>query len=191
MKYFLTALAFAAVAAGPALAQNTDPKLEWANKVVSLQQGPELDRLVAQLSASASQDLIANWEPRLMNNVPKARQPKATEELNAELQKYSDEVAAIISGKVKTVSAATLVPAYVERFSLDELKQIAAFFESPVIKKYQSVSPQLGSLFVEKLVEASRADVTARAKRFDQSAEKIVGAAPAPAAPARPAPAQK
>jgi uncharacterized protein len=188
MKYFLTALALAAAAfTAPAQAQNTDPKLEWATKVVALQQGPELDRLVAQLSASASQDLIANWEPRLLKNVPKARQPKATEALNAELQKYSDEVAKIIAGKVNKVSSDTLVPAYVERFSLDELKQIAAFFESPVIKKYQSVSPQLGGLFVEKLIEASRADVTARARQFDQSAEKIVGSAPAtpPAAPAK------
>ncbi|MES2979805.1 MAG: DUF2059 domain-containing protein [Pseudomonadota bacterium] len=189
MKKLLTALALAGLAfSASSQAQTADPKLEWATKVVALQQGPELDRLVAQLAGSATQDLIANWEPRLQTSVPKARQAKAMEDLNGELKKYSDEVSKIIGDKVTKVSTDTLVPAYMERFTLDELKQISAFFESPVIKKYQGVAPQMGSLFVEKLVEASRTEVVARARQFDESATKIVGTAPAPArTPAAPA----
>ena len=186
MKKLLTLLVMAGYAlAAPALAQAPDPKLEWATKVVTLQQGPELERLVAQLSSSATQDLIANWEPRLKTNVPKAKQAKATEELNIELQKYSDDVSKIIGSRVGKVSTETLVPAYMERFSLEELKQIATFFESPVIKKYQLAAPELGNMFVEKLVTSVRPDVASRAKIFDESASKIVGSAP-PAAAGKP-----
>lgn len=163
-----------------AYAQNTDPKLPWASKVVTLQQGPELDRLLSQLSGSAAQSLIANWEPRLQRNVPKAKQAQVMQDLNTELQQYSGDIKAIINEKVSKVSADVLVPAYIERFSLDELKQIAAFFESPVIKKYQSVAPELGNLFVTQLIESVRPEVTARTEKFDAFALKIIGTEPAP-----------
>ncbi len=183
MKKLITALAMAGLfglaCASAAHAQTPTTKTEWAAKVVALQQGPELDRLVNQLAGSTVQDLIGNWGPRLEANVPKAKQQKASEDLNAELKKYADDTKKLISKQVGKVSSEQLVPAYVERFTIEELQQIAAFFESPAIKKYQATAPELGNIFVQKLIEASRADVGARAKQFDEVAVKIVGATPA------------
>ena len=180
MKKLLTAIALSGLVCSSAFAQAADPKLEWATRVVALQQGPELQRLVAQLADSATQEILQNWGPKLETNVPKARQEQATGELNAALKTYFDDVSKIISGRVIQVSNSALIPAYMERFSVDELKQVAAFFESPVIKKYQAAAPELGSVFIKELIEATRADVTARVKVFDDAATKIVGAGPAP-----------
>jgi hypothetical protein len=166
-----------------------DPKLEWATKVVALQQGPDMDRLVANLASGTTQDMINNWQPRMLANVAKPQQAKVTAELDAELQKYSDDVRKIIRSKLQKVSTDALVPVYLERFTLDELKQIAGFLEAPAIRKYQSIAPELGSIFTGKLVEASRTEVIARAKQFDEVATRIVGPAPAVApatAPAKP-----
>ena len=146
--------------------------------MVALQQGPELDRLVAQLSDSAAQELIANWGPKLDSNVPKARLKQATDDLNVALGKYTQDASKLISKQVSKVSTDVLVPAYTERFTLDELKQLAAFFESPAVKKYQASAPELGNVFVQKLVEASRTDVIARGRQFDEAAVKIVGTSP-------------
>lgn len=168
-------------------AQTSDPKTEWAKKVVALQQGPELDRLVDQLAGSTAQDLIAKWGPKLEANVPKAKQQKASEDLNAELKKYADDAKQLIGKQVSKVSADALVPAYTERFTLEELKQIAAFFESPAIKKYQTTAPELGNIFVQKLVDATRSDVVARVKQFDDAALKIIGTAPAAPGAGKPA----
>ena len=182
MKKLILSLAATLALAGltdtAAIAQTANLKTELAAKVVSLQQGPELERLVAQLAGSTTQQLIANWGPKLETNVPKARQEKASEELNAELKKYADDTVQLITKQVKKVSADVLVPAYAERFTQEELQQIAAFFESPVIKKYQAAAPELGNTFVQKLVEASRADVLVRARQFDDAALKIVGNSP-------------
>ena len=164
-----------------------DPKLEWASKVVALQQGPDMERLVANLASGTTQDMINNWQPRMLANVAKPQQAKVTAELDAELQKYSDEVRKIIRSKLQKVSTDALVPVYLERFTLDELKQIAGFLEAPAIRKYQSIAPELGSIFANKLVEASRAEVIARAKLFDDAATRIVGPAPAAAPAAKPA----
>lgn len=189
MKKLITTLAFASLALSTGVhAQTTEAKTELAAKVVKLQQGPELDRLIAQLAGSTTQELIASWGPRLESNVAKANQQKASEALNAELKKYSDDTNQLIAKQVSKVSTDVLVPAYAERFTLEELQQIATFFESPAIKKYQASSPELGNMFVQKLIDASRADVLARAKQFDAAALKIVGgpaAAPKASAPAK------
>jgi hypothetical protein len=190
MKKIIAALALSGLTVSAAFAQAPDAKLEWATKVVALQQGPELQRLVEQLADSATQEILQNWGPKLQTNVPQARQEKASAELNAELKTYYADVSKIINGKVIQVSNSALIPAYVDRFSLDELKQIASFFESPVIKKYQAAAPELGNIFAKELVEATRADVTARVRQFDEKAAKIVGTAPA-AAPSSKAPAKK
>lgn len=195
MKKSLIALAIAATACianlalpTAALAQAANPKLEWATKVVALQQGPELDRMVEQLADGATQELLQNWGPKL-EAMPAAKQQQVKDELNAELKKYFDDVSGVISAKVSKVSTDSLVPAYMEQFSLDELKQIAAFFESPAIKKYQAAAPELGNVFVRQLVEITRADITARTAKFDEMAAKVIG--PAPAAGQGKAPAKK
>ena len=180
MKKLLTQVVLATIICGAftpvAHAQSaTDPKTEWASKVVALQQGPELDRLVAQLAESAAQELIANWGPKLDTNVPKAKLKQATDDLNVELGKYAQDTNKLIAKQVSKVSTEVLVPAYADRFSLDELKQLAAFFESPAVKKYQVSAPELGNLFVQKLIETSRTEVVARGRQFDDVALKIVG----------------
>ena len=186
MKKLLTSLAISALAlSGAAQAQTADPKLEWATKAVALQQGPELERLVSQLAESSSQDIVQSWGVKLRTDVPKEKVEQTAQSLNAELKKYNDDVTKIISSKVNKASADSLIPVYMARFSLDELKQLVAFFESPAVKKYQAAAPELGNVFVNQLIMETRSDVNARAKQFDDAAAKIVGKTPkAPAATA-------
>lgn len=190
MKKFIATLAVASVVFSTAVyAQPVDNKLEWATRAVTLQQGPELERLVSQLADSASQDILRNWGPKLQSDVPPAKMEQAKEALNAELKKYFDDVSKTIKSKVNKASNNALIPAYMERFSLEELKQLVAFFESPTIKKYQLAAPELGSLFVKQLIEETSSDVTARTRQFDDAAAKITGVKPAnrvPAAAANP-----
>ncbi len=195
MKKLLITIAFASLAISSTLhAQTTDSKLEWATKVVTLQQGPELDRLIGQLAESSSQDVVQSWGVKLRANVPETQLEKAVESLNLELKKYNDDISKIIKAKVAKASADSLVPAYMERFSLEELKQLVAFFESPAVKKYQATAPALGNVFVNQLVMETRNDVTTRAVQFNEAATKIVGTtpkAPADIAPEKSKPAAK
>jgi hypothetical protein len=192
MKKLLATIVFASIAIlPPAMAQTADPKLEWATKVVALQQGPELERLVNQLADSASQDVLQAWAPKLQANVSKEKMQQARESLNTELKKYFDDVYKTINSKTTKVSTDALIPVYMQKFSLEELKQLVAFFESPAVKKYQAAAPELGNAFVQQLIEATRADVTARGKQFDDAATKIIGSVPAATRPEKSKPAPK
>lgn len=179
MKKLLTALGIAGLVFSiTAQAQTADSKLEWATKAVALQQGPELDRLIGQLADSSTQELVQSWGAKLSADVPKAQVEKAAESLNLELKKYRDEVSKIIQDKVNKASADSLIPVYMERFSLEELKQLVVFFESSAVKKYQATAPELGNIFINHLIVETRTDVFARAKIFDDAATKIASASP-------------
>ena len=105
MKKLITTIAIAGMACAATVHAQTDPKTEMAKKVVALQQGPELDRLVGQLASTTAQELIIKWGPQLEANVPKAKQQKASEDLNAELKKYANDAANLIGKQVDKVSS--------------------------------------------------------------------------------------
>lgn len=164
----------AALAQQPAAADAG--KTELAAKLVALQQGAEMDQLSAQLTGNAVAPMLAKWSPRLQSEVPENRRKEVSDMLNAELNKFRDDTFTLIRSKAPAVSTETMVPAYAERFSEDELRQLIAFFEAPVVRKYQAALPEVLNALIQKLVETVRGDVQARTAAFDAAAAKIIGA---------------
>lgn len=186
MKKIGFLLACVCLTAGASWAQTSpaaDPKLSLATKVVSAQKGPELDRLVEQIANGAAQDLVNKWGAKFENNVAPGQKAKATETLNTELEKFVAEANKIIAAKASQVSSNTLIPAYISRFNQEELQELANFFDSPAVKKYQKLAPELGTEFIQKLVEASRPELLERSKSFETLAEKVIGSDAAQASP--------
>jgi uncharacterized protein len=197
----IAALAVFMCATGTIYAQATDAKRALSVRVIAAQEGPELNRLYEQLAASATQQVVANWNPRL-DAMPEDKRQAAANALDAELKKFNDDALKLVSAQSPKARESALIPAYIERFSEDELKQLVALMEAPVFKKYQTIAPELGSVFVKAIVDGTRGAVEARSKVFDTAAAKIVGTTSAPAAsptapaasptaPAKPAPAKK
>lgn len=198
---FIAALAVFMCVTGTIYAQTTDAKRALSVRVIAAQEGAELNRLYDQLAASATQQVVSNWNPRL-DAMPEDKRQAAANALDAELKKFNDDALKLVAAQSPKARESALIPAYMERFSEDELKQLVALMEAPVFKKYQTIAPELGSVFVKAIVDGTRGAVEARSKVFDTAAAKIVGttsapaaspAAPAtsPAAPAKPAPAKK
>lgn len=161
-------------ASSPIYAQTTDAKRPLAVRAVAAQEGTEMDRMLAQLADSATQQMIGNWDERVAS-MPAAKQQSAIAALDAELKKFNDDTLKLITAQAPKARNDVLVGAYAERFSQDELKQLVALLEAPVFKKYQTVAPELGNLYVKAIVDGTREQVTARSKVFDAAAAKIVG----------------
>jgi uncharacterized protein len=180
---FIAACALFTPAIGHLYAQ-TDAKRELAVKVANLQKGPEMERMLQQLTRASSEQLVAAWAPRVQN-LPDAKKKSAGDSLNGELKKFEQDALKIFSTRADKLSGETLASSYAEKFSEDELKQLVTMLEAPVFKKYQTVAPELGGAFVQKLIDSARPDLEARAKVFDTAAAKVVGTeggvAPAPA----------
>ena len=168
------ALACSLLCLAPAALAQDAVKKELATRIVNLQKAQDMDALLAQLAGSANKVVVNNWLPRL-DKLPAAKQKAAADQLDSELKKFNDDNVRTIKAKNDKLSLEVLVPAYAEKFSTEELKQLVAFLESATIKKYYAANPQLANLLAQRLVEATQADVEARIKTFDLRAAQIVG----------------
>jgi uncharacterized protein len=159
----------------------TDAKRDLAVKVANLQKGPEMERMLQQLTRASSEQLVAVWAPRVQG-MPEAKRKSASDSLNAELKKFEQEALKIFTSRADKLSGEALASSYAEKFSEEELKQLVVMLDAPVFKKYQTLAPELGGAFVQKLIDNARPDLEARAKIFDSAAAKVLGsegAAPA------------
>jgi uncharacterized protein len=176
---FIAAIALFYCGSSTLHAQTADAKRALAARVIAAQEGPEMDALLSQLAGSATQQLIATWNERVLS-LPEAKQQAAITALDPELKKFTDETYRSVTAQASKVRKNELITAYTERFSEPELKQLAALMEAPAFKKYQTTAPELGNVFIKSIIDATRADVEARSKAFDTTAAQIVGSSPAP-----------
>ena len=184
LKLALVFVATMALQLGAQAQSSTAPTAEQtalASKLVDFQRGPEMERMALQLTGGAVQPSIEKWGPRL-EAMPKAKQDAAREKLNAELKSFGDDTRKLIEAQMNKSADTALRPAYIDRFSAQEMKDLIAVFESPVFKKYQKVAPELGNVWIKDVVENTRSAVHDKEVEFDKVAADIVG--PAPAAPA-------
>lgn len=165
----------AATAAAPATqAVASDNKQALAARLVALQRGPDVERMSFQLTSGAVQPAIQRWAEKL-DAIPVSRQEKVRDQLNAELKLHGDAIRKMIEEQMLKSGDSKLLPAYVERFSEDEMMQLVTLFESPTFKKYQSLAPELGNLWVKDVMDSSRAAILEKDKEFDKKAAAIFG----------------
>ncbi len=158
-------------------AQSSDAKRDLAIRIITAQDGPEMNRMTEQLAASATQQLVGKWNPAL-GTMPADKRQKAAASLDAELRKFNDDTFKLINAQAIKMRSDSLAASYIERFSEDELKQLLALMEAPVFKKYQTLAPELGNDYIKGIVDGTRTAVESRGKAFDTAAAKIVGIPP-------------
>jgi len=83
-----------------------------------------------------------------------------------------------------------LTPLLEQNFSEDELKQLLAWINSPLSKKYQDLNPKMQTALTEKLVADTRTTVEPKMRALDTAVAKALGAPTDAAAPAAKAPAK-
>jgi uncharacterized protein len=164
-------------------AQPADVKRDLAVRIIAAQEGAEMNRMLEQIAASAAQQLVGKWNPAL-GSMPADKRQKAAASLDAELKKFNDDALKLITTQAVKVRGDALASSYAEKFSEEELKQLLALMEAPAFKKYQTLAPELGNVYLKGIVDGTRNAVESRGKAFDTAAAKIVGAPPAASNPA-------
>ena len=167
-----------------ALAQGTasPAKKELVQKLLALQTpGIEMaarsivERPAAQMMQEAGRVLQTQFPPEKREAIGKA--------IEADAKKYVEEALPPVRERALKLAPTTLGASLEEKFSEDELKQLIAWFESPVNKKFQQVSGEMQNNFMQKLVAEARPLVEPKLKDLEQKVRSALGA-PASAAPA-------
>ena len=189
----------ATLMAGAALAQaqtatpapSSPAKKELVAKIVALQQ-PGVDNLARGIAERPAAQMMQAASNVLQTKVAPEKREAVGKAIEADVKKYVDESAPILRERAAKIGPATIGPIIEERFTEDELKQLAAWLESPVNKKYQQVAPEMQQALVQKLVAEAGPLLDPKLKALEQKVRIALGVPPVqPASGAAATPAKK
>ena len=182
-KPLLTAAAAALLLTGPLHAQTSPAKKELVAKVIQLQQ-PGLEAMARQLVEQPAVQLLQQ-AAGAAQRIPAERREAVAADIQADARKYVEETYPLV--REKALKAGPLIaPALEERFTEEELKQIIAIMESPVLKRFQGTLAEFQRPITEKTVADSRSLVEPKVKALDQAMAKRLGITPPAAAASGP-----
>jgi hypothetical protein len=195
------ATAVAATLAMTSLSAHADKK-ELVQKILSAQQSA-LDDMARGVAEQPARQLAGGARQVMAQGVPEDKREATAKQVDAEIKKYLDAATPIVRASAAKLSQSAVAPMMEEKFTEDELKQLAQMLDSPVLKKYQTLLPEMSNTLLEKVVADARPQVTPKLQALETSVRKILDtatggklsaaaaqqqqAAPAPAPAAKPA----
>lgn len=189
MKRLMTAALLASAALAHAQTASTpaasSAKKDLVQKLLVLQQ-PGIEQVSRGLVERPAAQMMQEAGLVLQRQVAPDKREAVGKQIEAEVKKYVDESVPLVRERALKIAPTTIGPILEEKFSEDELKQLIAWFESPVNKKYQQVGPEMQNAFVQKLVADARPVIDPKIQALDVRMRTLLGV---PAAPAASAPA--
>lgn len=169
------ATAVAATLALTTLSAHADKK-ELVQKVLTLQQSV-FDDVSRSIAEQPARQLVAGVRPIMVQAVPEDKRDATAKQIDAEIKKYIEAATPIFRASATKLAPSVVGPVLEEKFSEDELKQLATLLESPAFKKYQSVMPEATQGLMEKVVNDARPQITTKLQQLDANVRKILDTA--------------
>ena len=187
MKHTFLAIALLSIAA-VVHAEPTAAKKELIGKIIQLQQ-PMVDLTARQLTNQPLIQLMQSVGPTIQFQIPPEKRDALTKDIQADIKKYIDEVTPLLSDRAQKVALVEMGGLLDTKFTEDELRQIIVALESPVLRKFSLLAPELQKALADKVVADTKGQIEPKLKALGQVVEKRVYAAapPPPAASAKPA----
>lgn len=164
-------------------------KKELVAKVLQMQQ-PGIEAMARQLAQGPVIQLMQQANQALQTQVPPDKREALAKTLEADAKKFVEEAVPVIRERAIKLAPTTVGALMEEKFSEEELKQLIVWMESPVIKKYQQMAPELQNAMVSKLMADAAPILDPKLKALGQRMRAAFAnaAASASAPAAKPAP---
>jgi hypothetical protein len=182
--------AFAAQAQTAAAPASSPAKKELVARILKAQQA-SVEALARGLVERPALEIMNGAMQIVATRVAKDKQEAVARDIQSDAQKYVDEAGPIVQKRAVALAPTSIGAVLEEKFSEDELKQIAAALENPALVKYQGTIPAMQQALGEKLVADTRPQIEPKVRALEDQIGKRLGlpaqGAAAPAAPAAPA----
>jgi hypothetical protein len=172
----VAALAQAQTASSPA-------KKELVNKLLQLQQ-PGIEMAARGIVERPAAQMMQEAGRVLQTQVAADKREAIGKAIEADVKKYVEEAYPPVRERAVKLAPSTIGATLEEKFTEDELKQLVAWFESPVNKKFQQASGEMQKNFLQQLVGEVRPLVEPKLQALEQKVRAALGAPAAAAAPA-------
>ena len=189
-------MTIAALCAAATLAQ-AQSKKELVQKVLALQQ-PTIENVSRSIVERPAMQLMQAAGQALQTQVPPERREAVGKAIEADIKSYVAEATPLMRERALKLAPSTVGVGLEEKFSEAELKQLLAWLESPVNKKFQQFAPEAFNNLGQKLVAEAAPLLDPKLKALEQKVRANLGlpeagsggASGATTKPATPAPAK-
>jgi hypothetical protein len=156
-------------------------------KIVKLQQA-QMEQFAMSMVQAPMQQMLRNAEQVVTARVPTDKQEATAKAMVAEAQAAMQELAPALKASANKQSQATYGAALEGKFSTAELKEIVQVLESPTMRRFGQLTPELNQALAQAIANDTKASVEPRLKALDQKLVQMVNAAlpPAAASPKQP-----
>jgi hypothetical protein len=177
----------AALCAAATLA-HAETKKELVQKVLLLQQ-PMIESIARSIVERPAAQLMQSAGQVLQTQVAADKREAVAKSVEADVKRYVEESTPLLRERALKLAPSTLGAAMEEKFTEDELRQLIAWLESPVNKKFQQVGPEMQNNFVQKLAAEAAPLLDPKVQALQQKLRATFAAADAGPAAASAAPA--
>jgi hypothetical protein len=174
----------------PSAPQASAAKKELVAKVLQLQQ-PGIEGMARQLAQAPVMQLMQQANSVLQTQVPADKREAIAKSIEADAKKFIEEAVPVIRERALKLAPSTIGALMEEKFSEDELKQLITWLESPVIKKYQQLTPEMQNSMVTKLMAEAGPILDPKLQALQQRMRTTFGMSSGASAPATAKPAAK
>lgn len=184
-NHWLGALMLGACVIAQAQSGGASPaKKELVQKLLALQQ-PGIELAARGMVERPAALMLQEAGRVVQTQVPAEKREAVAKTIEADAKRYVEEAFPPVRERALKIAPATLGAALEEKFTEDELKQLIAWFDSPVNKKFQAASGEMQNNFMQKLVAEARPLLEPKLQALEQKVRTALGAPAAP--PAAPA----
>ena len=169
-----------------ASAEPSAAKKELIAKVVQLQQGG-VEGIARSLVEQPAMAMLQQAGQVLQTRIAPEKREALAKEIQADVRKYVEETNPLLRDKALKLAPGVMGPLLEEKFTEDELKQLVGWLESPVVRRYQQLTPEIQKGLSEKLVAETRSLVEPKLQALDRSVTGRLGLPPPAKAASAPA----
>ncbi|KNZ32985.1 MAG: hypothetical protein AD742_08390 [Methylibium sp. NZG] len=168
------ALAQAPLATPPAATAPTAGKKELVQKILLLQQ-PGLESVARGLVEQPAAQMMQAAARTIQTDVPADKRQAVAKAIDDDVKKYIEEALPLVRERALKAAPSTIGATLEDKFSEGELRQLLAWLDSPVNKKYQGLGGDMQKALVQKVVADSRPLIEPKIQALEQKVRASLG----------------
>ena len=164
-------------------AQSSPAKKALVARILKVQQ-PGIEGLSRTMAERPAINLMDRAGQVLIERVAADKRDAIAKEIQADVKKYLDEAVPLVTSRAVRLAPTTIGSLLEEKFTEDELKQVATVLESPAYIKFQQLIGEMQKVLAEKLLADTRSVIDPKVVALEQSVSKRLGSVAPPNGPA-------
>ncbi|WP_371763690.1 DUF2059 domain-containing protein [Massilia sp.] len=118
-----------------------------------------LESVGLQMLQAPVADMLRQSRVVVQSRVPADRQDATMKDITAEATQFVEQESPGLRTSTRAIVQSSVAPLLAQKFSEEELKQLAGILESPVLAKFESVVPEMKKAVGDNVAKANAAQI--------------------------------